>query len=341
MKTSDFDFELPESFIAQDPAEPRDMSKLLVFDTANGQIHHKRFREIGEFLGPEDVLVLNSSKVLPVRLLFDADGAEKEIFVLKDLGDGLCQALVRPGKYFKVGRTGSFSDVNFEVLEIFEDGTRLIRFELHLSEVLAQFGQMPLPPYISDSKSLPGQYQTVYAREAGSVAAPTAGLHFTESLLQNLEQNGVEILKVILHVGRGTFLPVSTDLVEEHLMHHEEFELPVAVAEALNNAKALKKRVVAVGTTSVRVLESNFETEFTAGKGNTDIFIYPGKYQWKAVDRLITNFHLPKSTLIMLVASFLENKGIADPTQKVIELYEVAKKNNYRFYSFGDGMLII
>ncbi len=341
MKTSDFNFDLPQRFIAQDPVEPRDASRLLIFDTANGRVYHKYFSDIIEFLTPDDVLVLNKSKVIPARILFDVDGVEKEIFVLKNKRNGSCQALVKPGKYFKLGRKGCIEDVEWRVDEILYDGSRIITFDIEIDDVLQRFGSMPLPPYINESHSIDSQYQTVYAKESGSVAAPTAGLHFTDNLLCNLQDKGVDLLKVVLHVGRGTFLPVTSDDIGKHEMHSEEFELSNEVSDKLNDAKSNGRRIVAVGTTSVRVLESGFDKCFTPGKGSTDIFIYPGKYKWKCVDRLISNFHLPKSTLIMLVASFLENKGVTDPVQKVLELYELAKAEDYRFYSFGDAMLII
>lgn len=290
MKTSDFNFDLPERFIAQDPVEPRDSCRLLIFDTASGQIHNKYFRDIVEFLNARDVLVLNKSKVIPARILFEVNGSEKEIFVLKDLGSGRCQALVRPGRYFKIGQVGQLADVKFRIEDILDDGCRIISFDIEISEVLRRFGSMPLPPYIDRSGSEDSQYQTVYADESGSVAAPTAGLHFTDDLLSSLSDVGVDILEVILHVGRGTFLPVGVENLDEHVMHSEEFELSPLVADKLNEARLSNKRIVAVGTTSVRVLESNFDQVFVPGRGETDIFIYPGKYQWKCVDRLITNF---------------------------------------------------
>lgn len=339
MKTSDFDFELPESYIATSPAEPRDNCKLLVFNTATGEIFHKRFFEIGEFLDNNDVLVLNRSRVIPARFLFD----KKEVFLLKKLEENLYQSLVRPGKFFKIRQKFEIEKGFFgQVKDVLEDGTRAIFFSgADVQERMKALGKIPLPPYIKAELGDPEDYQTIYAKEEGSVAAPTAGLHFTEKLFRNLGSVGVEFEEVILHVGRGTFLPVSAEKLEDHVMHEEVFEMPQSAAFNLNQALKDGKRIIAVGTTSVRVLESNFDNGFHPAASETDIFIYPGKYKWKVVDGLVTNFHLPKSTLIMLVASFLENKGVKRPVEKVLELYEIAKKEEYRFYSFGDAMLLI
>lgn len=342
MKTADFDFELPDDFIAQQPAVPRDHCRLLIYDTVNDIVYHKLFYEIVDFLDSEDVLVVNRSKVIPARINFEVNGSVKEIFLLKDLGGGKCEALVRPGKFFKVGAVGQIDSFKWQVESIAEDGTRIISFNQSIDLVLSKLGKIPLPPYInSDPDVFAEQYQTVYARESGSVAAPTAGLHFTKELLEVLKQRGVREQEVILHVGRGTFLPVSAENVQDHLMHSESFEFPTDTVEVLNDAKKSGQNIVAVGTTAVRVLESNyFDGKFHGGNGSTDIFIYPGSYSWKCVDKLITNFHLPKSSLLMLVASFLENKGVKDPVKKILSLYELAKSEGYRFYSFGDAMLI-
>jgi len=337
IKTSDFDYDLPKDFIAQDPLPSRDSSKLLVFDSKSGEVCHRHFRDIVDYLGKDDALVVNRSKVIPARVTFEVNGAEKEVFLLRKKGENVYRSLVRPGDFFTLGRKFKIHGIEGEVLEIFEDGTRLVSFS---GDVLKE-GHVPLPPYIKNQNVDFERYQTVYAKEAGSVAAPTAGLHFTDGLIDKLVENGVEFEEVILHVGRGTFLPIITENIQDHVMHSEFYELSSNTASSLNAYLNEGKRVVAVGTTSVRVLESVFDDGFEACSGETDIFIYPGSYQWKVVNSLITNFHLPKSTLIMLVASFLESKGIEDPVAKVLDLYEIAKKENYRFYSFGDAMLII
>ncbi len=336
LRTDDFDFDLPKKFIAQSPVFPRDHSKLMIIDSKNGKVYHKHFYDIYEVLNEDDVLVVNRSKVIPARILFKINGKQKEIFILKDFGGFKYKALVFPGKFFKEGRKFDLNESEGEVLEVLCDGSRIMQFD----QDIAKYGMTPVPPYIDDKNTPMTDYQTVYAKEKGSVAAPTAGFHFTKDLLRELAGKGVDIEEVILHVGRGTFLPVSADKVEEHVMHSEFFEMPEKAADALDEAKRAGKRIVAVGTTSVRVLESCFEDGFAPKVAETDIFIYPG-YKWKAVDCLITNFHLPKSTLVMLVASFLENKGVENPVEKILELYEIAKKEGYRFYSFGDSMMII
>lgn len=338
MKTTDFDFELPDTFIAQNPAVPRDHSKLMIFDTSSGKIFHKHFYDLGEFLIDGDVLVLNRSKVIPARILFEHQGKEREIFVLKKLEGNLWHVLVRPGKIFKLGMKFQIEkECDLTVVEIKDDGSRVVETDFDLITL----GQVPLPPYIKSSEADSSQYQTIYAKEKGSVAAPTAGLHFTPELLDGLHKKGVDVEELVLHVGRGTFLPVGSEFLADHIMHSEEFMMPADTAKKLNEALNEHRRIIAVGTTSVRVLESSFKGSFKAGYGDTNIFIYPGNYQWKVVDALITNFHLPKSTLIMLVASFLENKGVKRPVDKILELYEIAKANNYRFYSFGDAMMIL
>lgn len=340
MKTSDFDYDLPKKFIAQNPMIPRDRSKLLVYDSCHDKVFHKHFFEIGEFLRAGDVIVVNRSKVIPSRINFDG----KEIFLLKKISECRYQVLVRPGKYFKKGCEFVLNDnVSVRVISVENDGTRIVEFKPfeNLDEKLQKLGRAPFPPYITETDADFSQYQTVYAKELGSVAAPTAGLHFTHELLEKLRKSGIFVEELILHVGLGTFLPVTEENISDHIMHKEEFVFSVENARRLNSAKKEKRRIVGVGTTSVRVLENCFENEFVAKTGETDIFIYPGKHKWKAVDALVTNFHLPKSTLIMLVASFLEHKGAADPIEKILKLYEIAKSKNYRFYSFGDAMMII
>ncbi len=342
MKTTDFDFDLPERFIAQNPVTPRDSSRLMSIADNGTSVSDVFFRDLLELIDPGDVLVLNNSKVMPARISFDHRGKQCEIFVLSLNGGNIAKCLVRPGKYFRIGDACQVSDdLNAKVLEVLEDGSRVIEFSGNFD--LATVGEMPLPPYIKNSTSSDDQYQTVYANDLGSVAAPTAGLHFTDSLISKLKDKGVIIEFVTLHVGRGTFLPVSSEFVVDHKMHSECFELSEGVARSLDKVRATGGRIFAVGTTSVRVLESTFDVSsnsFLPQISSTDIFIYPGHYNWKAVDCLITNFHLPKSSLIMLVASFLEHKGVEDPVSAVLELYERAKANDYRFYSFGDAMAI-
>ncbi len=342
MKTSEFDYQLPKSFIAQNPVTPRDSSRLLVYDTLSDKVYHKRFFEVKEFLKKGDVLVLNKSKVVPARIIFKSG----EIFLLKRLDESHYEALMKPGKRFQFG--GQFDineNLSFIVKEVLEDGRRVLEFfsfkdNFVIEKELERLGTTPLPPYITESSAMAEQYQTVYAEDKGSVAAPTAGLHFTKELLEEVRQMGVEVEKLLLHVGQGTFQPVKSEEIGEHRMHSEFFEMSEETAKALNKAKLEGRRIVAVGTTSVRVLESCFESKFKAKTGETEIFIYPG-YKWKAVDAMITNFHLPKSSLLMLVAAFLEGKGVEKPVEKLKELYEIAKKEGYRFFSFGDAMMVV
>ncbi len=341
MKLEDFDYELPEELIANEAAEPRDSSRLLVYDVVRDEILHRHFRDLPDFLGANDVLVVNRSKVVKARIILKEKRKEEEIFFLKDLGGGRMEAFVKPGKWFRVGRKGVVGGLEFEVVDVLENGVRVVEWNVPALEVLEKCGSTPLPPYIKNFRGESGRYQTVYADEAGSVAAPTAGLHFTEELLGRLRDAGVGFEEVVLHVGAGTFLPVSVSNVKDHVMHSEEFELSGEVAAWLNADLVAGKKICAVGTTSVRVLESSFDGgRLVAGRGATEIFIYPG-YEWKCVSKLITNFHLPKSTLLMLVASFLESRGVVDGTAKVKEIYEVAIKEGYRFYSLGDGMMIL
>jgi S-adenosylmethionine:tRNA ribosyltransferase-isomerase len=343
MKTSLFDYHLPKKFIAQEPVESRDSSKLMIYNVEADSVQHKHFYDLSEILDENDVLVVNKSKVIPARIIFKENDKEYEVFLLRDLGRNRYKTLVKPGRFFKIGKKFHLNNKVFGIVEeILDDGARIIKFN---ENDLKRFGQVPLPPYIKNKKVDFSKYQTVYASKEGSVAAPTAGLHFTDQLLEKLRNKGVELEEIILHIGRGTFLPVSTDSIKDHVMHSEFFEFDKAVASRLNIAKKSEKRIVAVGTTSVRVLESCYLSGkgFIPKQGETDIFIYPS-YKWKAVDALITNFHLPKSTLIMLVASFLQHKGLRNEKkaiQKILDLYELAKNRNYRFYSFGDAMMIV
>lgn len=337
LKTNDFDYILPKELIAQSPAAKRVDSRLLVYESAVNRVTHSHFRDLRDFLRSGDVLVVNTSKVIPARIIFGADGKELEIFLLKRCDEDIFRTMVRPGKKFPVGACFNANGLGCEVLEVLDDGTRLIKFD---SDPL-EFGEVPLPPYIqNDEKGVFDRYQTVYANEPGSVAAPTAGLHFSETLISELEHSGVEFVEVNLHVGRGTFLPVKSANIADHEMHFEEYSLSEAAAARLNAAKTEGRRIIAVGTTSVRVLESCFNDGFVAQTGDTDIFIYPG-YDWKAVDGLITNFHLPKSTLMMLVSSFIAYKGADDEVAKLLEIYRLAIEESYRFYSFGDACLFL
>jgi S-adenosylmethionine:tRNA ribosyltransferase-isomerase len=343
IKTKDFDYDLPKRFIAQKGLVKRDFSKLMIYDTKNDKIYHKKFYNIADFLGKNDVLVLNSSKVIPARIIFKKDGKECEIFLLNKLSKSDYECLVRPGKLFKKDMEGKIdSDISFKVLAVNDDGTRKISFKsvggANIAKKLESIGIAPLPPYIKNHNTSLERYQTVYAKKKGSVAAPTAGLHFTKPLLKKLKLNGIDVEEVILHVGLGTFAPVKVDDIKDHIMHEEAFEMPKKTAINLN--KSARKRVIAVGTTSVRVLESSYKNgRFIPQISKTAIFIYPG-YKWKKVDALITNFHLPKSTLLMLVSSFLEHKGAKNGTKKLLKLYDLAKQKKYRFFSFGDAMFI-
>jgi S-adenosylmethionine:tRNA ribosyltransferase-isomerase len=340
MKTSDFDYFLPKELIAQDPLDKRDTSRLLAYNAGDDEVEHRQFFELRELLREGDVLVVNRSKVIPARILFDVEGRECEVFLLKKVEEAKYQVMVKPGKVFKEGARFVINEgLSCEVEAVLDDGTRVVEFTGGEDEVEAA-GVTPLPPYITDSHARADQYQTVYAEEEGSVAASTAGLHFTDELLDELRGMGVRVEEVVLHVGRGTFLPVKTENIKDHVMHEEGFELSAEVAEVLNKAKSEGRRVIAVGTTSVRVLETCcVDGKFVPQVSSTNIYIYPG-YKWKAVDALITNFHLPKSTLLMLVSSFLENKGVERPIEKLLELYGIAKAEKYRFYSFGDAMFI-
>ncbi len=328
---SDFDFSLPEELIAQSPAHPRDHARLLVYDRATQQITDDYFYNLGKYLNPETTLVVNNSKVEKCRLMFDA--GKKELFVTSVRNNNTIEALVRPGKKFGVGKEVELaSGIIAKVTHVAEDGLRTIILSHDLdAPELEQFKYTPFPPYIEQDESLADEYQTVYAKDLGSKAAPTAGLHFTDELLDKLSQQGIKKSEVTLHVGLGTFAPVKTEKLEEHDMHSEWYQLDEETASDLNQAK----HITAVGTTSVRVLESISDSakSFSPGSGDTNIFITPG-YQFKSVDSLITNFHLPKSTLLMLVSAFI---GF----EEMHALYKHAIQEKYRFYSFGDGMLLL
>lgn len=341
MKTDDFDYELEEWRIAQHPIERRDGSKLLVMDRHSGSIEHRHFYDIPDYLEPGDVLVMNDTRVLPARLFGNRPGKEEkiEVLLLVDRGHNIWEALVRPGKKMRPGTTVIFGDgvMTGEVVEIKDDGNRLIRFDYEgiFQERLDQLGTMPLPPYIRERLEDQERYQTVYSRVNGSAAAPTAGLHFTEELLEKIRAKGVYTTFLTLHVGLGTFRPVSVEDVDAHKMHEEWYHLSQETADLINRQKEKGKRIIATGTTTMRTLET--VSRDTGGPleektGWTDIFIYPG-FQFRTCDALITNFHLPKSTLMMLVSAFSSR-------EKILHAYEEAKKHDYRFFSFGDAMFL-
>ncbi len=345
MKTSDFDYHLPESSIAQTPAEPRDSSRLLVLHRDSGDVEHRLFRDLGLFLRPNDLLILNRTRVIPARIFAKKEtGGRVELLLLRRRDELTWEALVG-GKGLRVGKKVAVENgPQAEIMEILEGSERLIKFSEPIEPYFPKVGNIPLPPYIHEKLSDPERYQTVFAKEAGSAAAPTAGLHFTPQLLDELKEKGVKIAYVTLHVGLDTFAPVTEDDPEEHKIHTEWCELPQETADAINAAKQSGGRVVAVGTTSVRTLESagknsifdiresNNEYRISAFIGPTSIFILPG-YQFKVVDAMVTNFHLPKSTLIMLVSAFAGR-------EKILDAYNLAIKEGYRFYSFGDAMFI-
>ena len=339
MKTSDFDYYLPEELIAQTPIKDRDHSRLLVMDRETGKLEHKIFTDIIDYLNPGDVLVLNNTKVLPARIIghkIDTD-AVIEVLMLKDLGNDTWECLSKPAKRIKIGSIVKFSDeLSAECIAIGEDGIRHIKFIYKgiFLEILERLGEMPLPPYIHEKLKDKDRYQTVYAKELGSAAAPTAGLHFTKELLNKIKEKGILIEEITLHVGLGTFRPVEVEDVNNHKMHSEFYTMSKETAEVLNKAKKEGRRIIAVGTTTTRTLETimNLCKEFKECSGWTDIFIYPG-YEFKAIDALITNFHLPKSTLVMLVSAFSSKENI-------INAYNEAVKEKYRFFSFGDAMFI-
>ena len=341
MDLHDFYYDLPKELIAQDPLLKRSDSRLMVIDRKNDSIEHKRFSDVIDYLQPGDCLVLNDTKVIPARLfgVKEDTGAAIEVLLLKNKGDNVWETLVKPGKKMKNGAKVSFGDgiLKGEVVDTVEDGNRLIRFSYDgiWEEILDKIGQMPLPPYITHALEDKDRYQTVYAKYSGSAAAPTAGLHFTDELLEKIEAKGVKIAKLTLHVGLGTFRPVKVSKIEEHHMHSEYYNISEEAAETINTAKQNGGRIISVGTTSTRTMESAADENghLTAGNGWTDIFIYPG-YKFKITDCLITNFHLPESTLIMLVSAFYDR-------DKVLDAYKTAVEERYRFFSFGDAMFLM
>jgi len=341
MKTSDFAFDLPQELIAQTPIEPRDASRLMTLDKVTGETGHRHFYEIADLICPEDCLILNDSRVLPARIygIKEDTGAHVEFLLLENKGSDTWEALAKPGKRAKEGSRFIFGDglMTGEVTRVQEDGNRLIRFTYEgvFFTLLDQIGQMPLPPYIKEKLRDKERYQTVYSKEVGSAAAPTAGLHFTPELLDKLKNKGIEIGYVTLHVGLGTFRPVSADIITDHKMHAEHYYMPDCTAQLIKRTKARGGRVIAVGTTSCRTIESVAQREgcFRESSGWTDIFIYPG-YQFQGVDALITNFHLPESTLIMLVSALAGREN-------VLRAYQEAVREKYRFFSFGDAMFVV
>lgn len=341
MKVSDFNYELPKELIAQHPYDKRDEARLMVLDKRNQSIEHKVFKNIIDYLNPGDCLVINNTKVIPARLYGKKDtGANVEFLLLKRIENDIWEAMVRPGQKLKSGSKVVFGDglLKATVLEVLENGNRKVEFEYEgiFNEILDQIGLMPLPPYITEATREDNEkYQTVYAKYDGSAAAPTAGLHFTEALLEKIKEKGIEIANVTLHVGIGTFRPVKVENVEEHEMHSEHYYIKKEDAEKINFAKRTGHKVISVGTTSCRVLESVADENgmVKETEGDTSIFIYPG-YKFKCIDSLITNFHLPESTLIMLVSS-LAGKDF------IMKAYEEAVKQRYKFFSFGDAMLIL
>lgn len=338
MNKSDFYYNLPEELIAQTPVEPRDHSRMLVYDRETGEIEHKHFYDIIDYLKAGDVLVINDTKVLPARIygVKEGTGAKIEFLLHKRIRLDEWEVLVKPAKKATVGAVIRFSDeLTATVTGYIGEGLRTVRFSYDgvFEDILSRVGEMPLPHYIHERLSDGTRYQTVYARESGSSAAPTAGLHFTPELLQKIKDNGVEVVKVLLHVGLGTFRPVKAENILDHKMHSEYYCVTPEAAAAVNKAKAEGRRVIAVGTTSVRTLESAWhDGKLNAESGETSIFIYP-PYKFKAVDALITNFHLPESTLIMLVSAFMGREN-------ALKMYECAVENKYRFFSFGDATFL-
>lgn len=340
MNLHDFYFDLPKELIAQDPLEDRSSSRLLVLDKQTGERQHRIFKDVIEYLDSGDCLVINNTRVLPARLIGakEGTGAKIEILLLKRKQDNIWETLVKPGKKARPGARICFGDgiLVGEVVDIVEEGNRLVRFEYEgiFEEVLDQLGEMPLPPYITHQLKDKDRYQTVYAKHNGSAAAPTAGLHFTKELLEQIRGKGIKIANVTLHVGLGTFRPVKVENILEHHMHSEFYCIEEEDAEIINHTKRMGGRVISVGTTSTRTLESVADEDgmIRAGSGWTDIFIYPG-YRFKVIDALITNFHLPESTLLMLVSALAGREHI-------MEAYEEAVRKRYRFFSFGDAMLI-
>jgi S-adenosylmethionine:tRNA ribosyltransferase-isomerase len=339
MQLSDFDYHLPEELIAQHPANVRDQSRLLVLGRETGAVSHRRFYDLPSYLVPGDTLVFNDTRVIPARLVGTKTdtGAKVEVFLLNRLTEDRWETLVKPGRKLRPGTTVSFGDdLRGEILAVTDFGGRVVRFSFNgiFEEVLDRLGETPLPPYIHEQLQDKERYQTVYSRERGSAAAPTAGLHFTDKLLSSLADNSINLAFLTLHVGLGTFRPVSAENILDHKMHREYYSIPPAAADIINRAKERGGRIIAVGTTAVRTLETVArDGRVEAGSGWTDIFIYPG-YRFKMVDALLTNFHLPKSTLLMLVSAFAGREN-------VLAAYREAVAERYRFFSFGDAMLII
>lgn len=341
MKTSDFFYDLPEELIAQDPLEDRTASRLLVLDRKTGAVKHKIFSDVIDYLNKGDCLVINNTRVIPARLIGEKEGTggKVEVLLLKRRANDVWETLVKPGKKLKPGAKITFGDgrLRAEVLEVVEEGNRLVIFHYEgiFEEILDSLGEMPLPPYITHKLEDKEMYQTVYAKFDGSAAAPTAGLHFTKELLNKIEEKGIKIASITLHVGLGTFRPVKVDDVNNHHMHTEWYEVNAEAADIINETKRNGGRVICVGTTSCRTIESVADEKgyMKAKTGETDIFIYPG-YKFKVMDGLITNFHLPESTLVMLVSAFAGKEN-------VLAAYETAVKERYRFFSFGDAMILI
>ncbi len=338
MKLTDFSYELPKELIAQHPAEPRDHARLMLYDRKTGAVEHKHFYDLVDELRAGDVLVFNDSKVIPARLYGKRvpTGGKVEVLLLTPVGEDCWEVLVKPGKKALPGTTIEFpGGLQAEVLDRTDFGGRVVHFTYDgvFDDIIDKIGEMPLPPYIHEKMEDPNEYQTVYARERGSAAAPTAGLHFTDELLQKIRDKGVEEVFVTLHVGLGTFRPVEEENIEDHQMHSEFYSITPEAADAINRAKAEGRRIIAVGTTSIRTLESAGTTgKLKAGSGWTNIFIYPG-FTFHIVDALVTNFHLPESTLLMLISAL-------STREQILHAYEIAVKEKYRFFSFGDAMFI-
>ena len=341
MNTSDFFYELPQELIAQTPVEPRDSSRLMILNKQTGEVQHKIFHDLIDFLNPNDCLILNDTRVIPARIygVKKETGALVEFLLLKQKENNVWECLCKPGKRAKIGTWFTFGDglVDCSVIDITEDGNRIIQFDCDSKEIyniLDKIGKMPLPPYITEELSNGERYQTVYSKELGSAAAPTAGLHFTNEMLEKIKAKGVNIGYVTLHVGLGTFRPVKVDDVEKHKMHSEHYILPQETADLINHTKVIGGRVISVGTTSTRTLESVAAKNgmICADEDDTSIFIYPG-YKFKCIDALVTNFHLPESTLIMLISAFAGYDNI-------MNAYRIAVQEKYRFFSFGDAMFI-
>lgn len=339
MDISDFDYDLPEKRIAQIPAEPRDSSRLMVLNPKEHTIEHRHFFQLGDFLKKGDVLIFNDTRVIPARLIGTRSqtGGKVEVFLLRQIDRNQWEALVKPGKKVRIGSIVHFDDeLSCEVIDYTDFGGRIVKFIYNgvFEEILDRLGSVPLPPYIHEKLEDRERYQTIYSRVKGSAAAPTAGLHFTEKLMKELRGKGVQFGFITLHVGLGTFRPVHANVIEDHMMHREFYSVPIETAALIHAAKDEGRRVIAVGTTSIRTLEASAARTGTvdAGAGWTDIFIYPG-YQFKIVDAVITNFHLPKSTLIMLISAFAGREF-------TLEAYRMAVEEEYRFFSFGDAMMI-